>query len=353
MSTELAPTPPLFHEEHEAFRESAATWLLREVVPHYNEWRRAGRIPRALLRAAGEHGYLGMRVPEEHGGIGVEDPRFGIVVAEEAMAVGATDLALVLTMHNDLALPALLRAGLTEALPGLATGDLLATVATGDVKVDGSMVDGTARFIVSGLEADLVVVAARDGSLALVERGAAGLSIHPGEAPIGLRAAGLADLTFERTPALVLGSGEELSIDRSLTLAVTALAGARAALVATVAYVAERKAFGRPIAAFQNTRHALATVRTELWAADAFFESALRARMAGRLDAARAAALQLHCCELYERAVDAGVQLHGGYGYVLEYAIAHAFADARFWSLQSDREELLDAIADHQPTGQT
>src|SRR5919198_1867708 len=151
----IAPSPPLFDEEHEAFRESAATWLRRDVAPCYDEWRRAGRIPRALLRAAGEHGYLGMRVPEQHGGIGIEDPRFGIVVAAEAMAAGATDLALVLATHNDVALPALLRAGVTDVLGGLAAGDLLAAVATGDVTLDGTTVGGTPRFTVSGLDADL------------------------------------------------------------------------------------------------------------------------------------------------------------------------------------------------------
>jgi acyl-CoA dehydrogenase len=330
VSTEVAQFPPLFDEEHDAFRESARTFLRREVVPHYDAWRRAGGIPRDLLRTAAEHGFLGMRVPEEHGGAGVDDLRFGVVFAQEAMAAGAHDLALIAALHNDVALPALLRASREDLLPGLAA------VVSGDLTIEGSAVNGSASFVVAGLEADAFVVATRDGTIALVERDARGVSVAPGDSPIGLLASGLTEVTFASVAAVVLDrASHELAIDRDLALAVTALAGARSALATTVAYVGERKAFGQPIASFENTRHALARVLAELWSAEALLEGALRDRLAGSLEIAHSAAVNVRSCAVYDHAVDTGVQLHGGYGYILEYPIAHAFADARFWSLQA------------------
>jgi acyl-CoA dehydrogenase len=348
MSPVLADSPPLFDEDHEAFRESVGTFLRREVLPHYPAWRRAGAFPRELLRAAGEYGFLGMRVPEAHGGVGVNDLRFGLVVGEEAARVGASDLALVLTTHNEVALPTLLR-GLPEErhceyFPGLASGELLATVVSGGIclkrDAGGAALTGSAPFVIARVDADLHVVVAQEDDrdvLALVERAAAGLSLTPADAPIGLLAAGLADVTMDAVPALVLDANAgELVIDRCLALGVTALAGARAALDTTVAYVLDRKAFGQPIAAFENTRQALAGVWGDLNAAEALVDGAVRERISGRLGEAKAAAVQLHCSALFDRAVDTGVQLHGGYGYILEYPIAHLYADARFWRLAGD-----------------
>jgi alkylation response protein AidB-like acyl-CoA dehydrogenase len=331
-------------------------------VPHYSRWRREGRIPRELFRIAGEHGFLGMQVPEDHGGAGVEDPRFGFVVAEEAMRAGAPALALALIAHNEVGVPAVVRHGSEQQrsiwLPRLASGDAIAAVAIGELRIsDRGLVDGTVPFVVQGVDADLLVVIGRsDGEpgsrrAVLVESAATGVTLEPSPPAIGLDAAGLAELAFHRVAGASLGDGDssarELRAEFELALAVTALAGAQAAMAITVEYVLERKAFGQPLASFQNTRHVLGGARADLDAGQAFVNACVRERLIGRLSAARAAAVKLHSTELYGAVVDAGVQLHGGYGYMMEYPIAHAYADARFWRLcGGTSEQLRDAIAD-------
>jgi len=355
-------TPSLYHPEHDDYRQSVRTFLEREVVPAYPDWRAKRAIPRELLRFAGEHGYLGTRVPETHGGLGLDDPRFGVIVAEEAMLAGAPALALTLTLHSDVALPALLRSApeqwREEHLPALATGTAIATVVTGEVTCDDdARLNGIAHMVVGAADADVLVVVAAGPQakgagpaarrITVIARDAEGVTITPSDAPIGLDAAGLATVTFEGADALVIAdSADELEVDIAFGLAVTALAGARAALRVTLAYVADRRAFGQPIAAFQNTQRMLATVAAELEMADAFVERALRRRIDGSLDHAAAAAGKLFCSELYARAVDAGVQLHGGYGYIMEYEIAHHYADARFWRLTGGASQRMqDAVA--------
>jgi alkylation response protein AidB-like acyl-CoA dehydrogenase len=353
---------PLLDDEHKAYRESFRTFLSRRVVPHYPRWRLEGRIPRELFRIAGEHGFLGMQVPEDHGGAGVEDPRFGAVVAEEAMRAGAPALALALIAHNQVGVAAVVRHGSAQQrstwLPRLASGDALAAVAIGELRIsEREVVDGTAPFVVQGVNADLLVVIGEcveqpaSTRAVLVERAATGVTLEPSPPAIGLQAAGLADFVFERASGAPLGDGDgparELRAELELALAVTALAGAHAAMAITVDYVLERKAFGQPIASFQNTRHALGAAAADLDAAQAFVDACMRERLAGRLRPPRAAAVKLHCTELYGTVVDAGVQLHGGYGYMMEYPIAHAYADARFWRLcGATSEQCKDAIAD-------
>ena len=173
-----------------------------------------------------------------------------------------------------------------------------------------------------------------------------GVTVEPSEPPIGLDAAGLATVRFDGAEAILLdGDPELLEIDQALSLAVTSLAGARAALRITIDYVSERRAFGVPIADFQNTRRVLAEVAADADVADAFVERALRRQIDGSLDARGAAVAKLVCTELHGRAVDTGLQLHGGYGYIMEYEIAHAFADARYWRLAGvTNQRAKDAI---------
>jgi alkylation response protein AidB-like acyl-CoA dehydrogenase len=284
-----------------------------------------------------------MRVPEEYGGAGVEDPRFGVVVGEEAMLARVPALALALITHSDVALPAILRGGPAALLPGLASAETLATVVQGDLVLAGASVGGEAHFVVNGTIADLFVVVA-DRTLVVVPSDSPGVQVEPSEPPIGLEAAGFATVRFDGARGVELaGPAEQLEIDQAVALAATALAGARAALATTLEYVADRKAFGQPIAAFQNTRRELAAVAAEIEVGAAFVEASLAS---GSLGLTAAAAGKVFCSELYGRAVDVGVQLHGGYGYMMEYEIAHAYADARFWRLYGARnEEMLDAVA--------
>jgi alkylation response protein AidB-like acyl-CoA dehydrogenase len=363
MSTGTQPLAgqAVFEDEHKAYRESFRTFLARRVAPHYGQWRRQGRMPRELFSSCGEDGFLGMQVPERYGGPGVEDRRFGTVIVQEAMRANASALALALIGHNDAAVAALVSHGSDSQqaawLSALASGAALAAIVDGDIRLEGRSVTGNATFVVQGAQADLFVVlaASRNDSterrLVLVERGADGVSVDQSQPPIGLEAAALAAVSFDHAGAEVLGDGtrpaRELAMDLELGLATPALAGARAAFETTLAYVADRKAFGQPIASFQNTRHQLASVSASIAAAEAFHGACLQQRVAGVLTVATAAAAKLHCTELYGDVVDRGVQLHGGYGYMLEYEIAHAYADARFWRLYGGSSEAMkETIAD-------
>lgn len=344
---------PLFGPEHTDYRESFRTFLEREVKPAYGDWARDRRIPAEIFSHAGEQGYLGMAVPEEHGGLGIDDPRFGAVIGEEAMLAGAPALALALTTHSDVAVPAIVSGAPDqwnqEHLPALASGEQLATVVRGEIELDGGSLSGEAHMVVNGTVAQVFVVVASKGderALVLVTRDADGVSVDPSDPPIGLDPAGLATVRFDAAAAIALeADADTLEADQAFALAVTGLAGTRAALAITTEYVSDRRAFGIPIAEFQNTRRVLAEVAADADVAEAFVERALRLKVGDSLEARAAAVAKLFCTELYGRAVDTGLQLHGGYGYIMEYEIAHAFADARYWRLAgTTNQRTKDAI---------
>jgi len=309
-------------DEQLAFRESVRTFLAR-----------GSDDP---LRAAAEHGFVAMGVPEEHGGLGVEDVRFAAIVMEEAMLAGQPSLALVLAAHGDVPVRALVAGGgHGEWLEALATGERRAATAL-------HARDGFAPAVVGAAQADLLIVATPDG-VAATEA----VMIEPIDAPVGLQAAGLANVTFDPAAATPLPGAdlEDLLIGERLLLALGAVAAARAALELTIDYVRDRRAFGTPIASFQNTRQLLGAVDAKLRAAAAFAQRALQARVDGTLAAADAAAAKLVATEAHAEVVDAGVQLHGGYGYMLEYPISHAYADARFLRLHgTPSQDLRDAL---------
>jgi alkylation response protein AidB-like acyl-CoA dehydrogenase len=356
----------LWEDDHKAYRESVDTFLARRVVPEYAGWRAERQIPRELFRQAAQDGFLGIAIPESYGGTGVDDPRFGIVVAEQAMQAEATALALALAFSNDVVVPALLRDG-NETQRGnllgrLATAEIIGTVLVGDVAITGEeggalvALDGPASYVVQGIDAELLVIVGHDGSperrptAALANSSKDGITVTASDPGLGLDAAGLADIVFTAGPGQRLGdhlAAERVIADLDLALAVTAVAGARDALRLVTEYVLDRKAFGQPIASFQNTRQALAKASADLAAGRAFLEASIGERLAGGLSPARAAALRLHCTALYGAVVDAAVQLHGGYGYMMEYPIAHAYTDARFWRLTGGTDQAAgERVAD-------
>jgi acyl-CoA dehydrogenase len=356
----VARPPALFEPEHETFRESFARFLAEEVVPAYPEWAGTG-VPGAVFAAAAEHGFVAMAVPEEHGGSGVEDVRFGVVLVEEAMRAGVPALALALGAHNDVCVPLLMRhadpAQRARWAAALAAGELLAALAAEPLAAPrGARVHGEAPFVIGGGGAGLILLGAGTEMYALAAD-RPGLARARSETLVGLEALDLADLRFEEVEIRSedrlgeAGAGEallrEATVGWRLTLAVASLAGARAALALTLEYVHERRAFGQPIARFENTRHALAGLAAEIETVQALVDDCVRERAAQRLTAPRAAVAKLVASELYGRAVDGGVQLHGGYGYMTEYPIARAFADARPLRLLGGPSELLaEVIAD-------
>ncbi|HSJ91069.1 MAG TPA: acyl-CoA dehydrogenase family protein [Ilumatobacter sp.] len=371
----------IFDDEHEAFRESFRSWIAKEVAPHYLEWEEAGISPREMFTSAGQYGFLGLQIPEEYGGGGTKDFRFNQVIAEEFAAAGIGGAGLGMTLHNDVTTPYFLEACDDEQkqrwLPGIASGELitaiamtepgtgsdLAGIATTAIR-DGDeyVLNGSKTFITNGINSDLIVVAAKTDpserhagmSLLIVERDMPGFERGRNLDKIGMHSQDTAELFFNdvRVPVANL-LGEEgkgfnyltgnLAQER-LSIAVTGQATAKAALDWTVEYVKERSAFGKPISTFQNTKFVLAEVKTEVDIAQAYIDQCVLQLNAGELSASDAAQAKYWCTNLQKTAVDRCLQLFGGYGYMLEYPIARAYADARVTSIYGGTNEVMKII---------
>jgi alkylation response protein AidB-like acyl-CoA dehydrogenase len=371
----------LFEAEHEAFRDSVRTFLAKEVTPHLTAWEAEGIVPRELFITAGAAGFLGMAIPEEFGGGGVADFRFNAVLDEEIMYAGAAGAGLGLSLHNDICLPYFLDLATEEQqrrwLPGIASGELITAIAmtepgmgsdlagmatTAHRHVGHYLVNGSKTFITNGINADLVIVAVKTDpaqrhqgmSLLVVERGMVGFERGRKLVKVGQHAQDTAELFFRdvRVPVDNLlgtpGRGFIHLVDRlpqeRLSMAVAAVAAARAALDLTLAYVKDRKAFGQPIGTFQNTRFRLAEMVTEIDIAQTFTDRCIEALNEGELSVVDAAKAKWWCTELQGRVVDGCVQLHGGYGYMLEYPIARAFADARVTRIYGGTTEIMKEV---------
>jgi acyl-CoA dehydrogenase len=324
---------PRYEEDHEAFRASVQRVLESEVVPHLDGWRAAGRFPEQLALLLGEQGFLGTTIPEELGGGGVDDPRFIAVLVEEAVTVGATGLALVLAHHCGVCVPALLRLpdgeARSAALRGAATGDLLAAPVVLDGRLESQGVPGASV-------ADVFVVS-RTGpegrrTIGLPPRGMA--EVEEVARSLGGLEAGTADVRFTRaaldTGPVTKDESHEFGRDLDLWTAVVAAAGAQQALELAVTYVGDRKVFGRPLAEFENTRLRLGEVAAEIMTVRMVVDLCLAKLIGGTLAETDAAVARMVAVGAYGHAVDQALQLHGGYGYMREYPISHAYGDARF-----------------------
>jgi acyl-CoA dehydrogenase len=369
---------PLFGPEHRALRETWGSFLDREVAPVYDEWERERRIPREVLTRIGQLGFLGPAVPEQFGGAGTDDFRFNAVLDEAAAERGFTGVAMALSVHQDVALPYLLELTTPEQqerwLPGLASGGLIAAIAMSEPgagsdvaaiatrarRRNGSfIVNGTKTFISNGINADVVVTAVRTGdtgrrediSILVLERGMNGFERGRNLEKLGTHSQDTAELFFDEVevPADNL-LGEEgrgfaylmrnLAQER-LAIAVTATAGARGALARTLEYVKERKAFGRPVGTFQNSRFKLAACYGELQVTQAHVDAAIAAHIEGKLSPEDAAIAKWWATEAQGRIVDACLQMHGGYGYMLEYPIARSYVDARVNRIYGGSNEIM------------
>jgi len=369
----------VFEAEHEQFREVVREFIAREVAPHARAWEDAGIVDRAVYQAAGKHGVIGFNVPEQFGGGGVSDFRFNAVVAEELAVAGPGTPAF--TLHNDIVGPYLISLASPEQqqrwLPGFAAGDLIGAIAMSEpgagsdlagvrthAERDGEdwVLSGAKTFISSGINADLVIVVTRTDptaghkgfSLLVVERGMAGFSRGRNLEKIGQKSQDTAELFFDqvRVPAAnVLGTDgrgfyhlmHNLPAER-LSIAVSAVAGARAIFAETVAYAKNRTAFGQPIGAFQHNRFVLAELDTELDIAQVYVDRCLAGMVTGDLTAVEAAKAKWWTTELQKRVVDACLQLHGGYGYMLEYPVARAYLDSRVQTIYGGTTEIMKEI---------
>jgi alkylation response protein AidB-like acyl-CoA dehydrogenase len=369
-----------YDAEHRAFGESVRAFIDKQMAPDYDKWEAAGLAPRDLFTRAGEFGFLGMQVPEQYGGGDVRDFRFNQILGEEIMLAGVGAAGLGITLHNDICLPYFLRYTTEEQqqrwLPGIASGELITAIAMTEPGAgsdlagirtsavpDGAelVVNGSKTFITNGINADLVITAVRTGperhkgiSLVVIERGMAGFERGRNLNKLGLHSQDTAELSFTdvRVPqANVLGevgAGFRYLVSNlpqeRMSIANAGVAGARAALNWTVEYVRQRKAFGEPIGSLQNTRFVLAEVSTEVDVAQAYVDTCVTALNRGELTAEDAAKAKWWCTELQGRAVDKCLQLHGGYGYMTEYPIARAYADARVTRIYGGTTEIMKEI---------
>jgi alkylation response protein AidB-like acyl-CoA dehydrogenase len=368
-----------FSEEQQMFRDAYRKFLAAEIVPHMERWREAGIVDRDAFRKAGEQGFL-MVWPEEcYGGMGDPDFRFEQVIIEETAYARAGDW--FNTLHSRLVGPYLTRFGSAQQcqryLPDCVRGETILAIAmtepdagsdlagmrTTAVRRDGGWVlNGSKTYISNGINADLVIVAAKTNpdrdphhmTLFLVERGTAGFERGRNLRKMGLKGQDTAELFFtdvELSDDQVLGEPgrgfaylmEGLAEERLIS-ACGSLAAAQLSWDLTAVYVRERTAFGKPLAAFQNTQFQLAALRTELDVAQCFVDQCVRALNAGALGAVDAAKAKLVTSELQVKAADIGVQLHGGAGYMDEYPISRQYTDARISPIYAGTSEVMKMI---------
>jgi alkylation response protein AidB-like acyl-CoA dehydrogenase len=375
----LGPERP-YDSEHRDFAESFRRFLADEVLPFAEAWERDGIVPHELFGRAGAHGFLAMEVDSRFGGAGVDDFRFNAILNEELYRENLGGVATGLTLHNDICLPYFLNYATEEQrarwLPGIVSGDTvtaiamtepgtgsdLAAIATRATREgDEYVVDGAKTFITNGINADLVVTVARTApdrhgglSLFVVERGMDGFERGRNLQKIGLHAADTSELSFAEVRVPVANRlGEEGDGFRALasnlprerlSIAITAIAASRAALDMAVRYVSERKVFGRRLSSFQHTRFELAELATEITLGQVFVDRCIQAYNARTLTASDAAMAKWWCSELQGRVVDRCLQLHGGYGYMLEYPIARAYQDARVTRIYGGTTEIMKEI---------
>jgi alkylation response protein AidB-like acyl-CoA dehydrogenase len=371
----------LFEPEHVDYRESVRRFVAEEITPHHEQWEHDGIVPRELFAAAAEKGLLAMQVPEQYGGAGVDDFRFNQILSEEVSLAGVAGSGLGVTLHNDICLPYFLAFATDEQrdrwLPGIADGSLITALGMTEPEIgsdlaglrtsalrdgDTYVVNGSKTFITNGINADLVICAVKTDasqrhkgiSLVIIERGMDGFERGRNLNKVGMHAQDTAELFFSDVRVPVENRlGEEgqgfrymtsnLAQER-LSIAIAGVAAARGALTWTLDYVKERTAFGQPIGSFQNSRFALAEMATEVELATTFVDQAVLALNDGELTPEDAAMAKWWSTELQGRVIDRCVQLHGGYGYMLEYPIARAFVDARITRIYGGTTEIMKEI---------
>jgi alkylation response protein AidB-like acyl-CoA dehydrogenase len=372
----------LFSPDHEAFRDSFRRFVDKEIAPFHADWEEQGFVAREVWNKAGENGFLCMTLPEEYGGSGA-DKLYSVVQMEELARSGFSGIGYGL--HSEIVAPYILHYGTAEQkakyLPRLASGEMIGAIAmsepaagsdlqgikaTAIQQPDGSyLLNGSKTFITNGWHADLVIVVAKTNpaaggkgtSLVLVERGMAGFSVGKRLKKLGLKAQDTSELFFDnvRIPAENLLGGaayenkgficlmEQLPWER-LQIAIGAVGASQAAIDWTVDYVKERKVFGQPVASYQNTRFTLAELQTEVQVARVFVDKCCELVLADKLDTATASMAKYWCSDLQCKVMDECVQLFGGYGFMWEYPITRAYADARVQRIYGGTNEIMKEV---------
>jgi alkylation response protein AidB-like acyl-CoA dehydrogenase len=368
----------LYSPDHESFRDALRRFAEAEVAPHHARWEEQGYVDRELWTKAGISGYLCPNMPEEYGGVGV-DEAYSAIVMEELGRIGASGPGF--TLHSDIVAPYILHNGSeflkAKYLPKMATGEMIGAIAmtepgagsdlqgvrtTAVLEGDHYILNGSKIFITNGWLCDLVIVVAKTDptagskgiSLFVVDTNMAGFTKGKRLHKMGMSAQDTSELFFDnvRVPAANLlgeeGRGfaylmQELPWER-LQIAISAVATARAGFEWTVAYARDRKAFGKPIISLQTVAHTLAEIKTEIEVTQTFVDRCIEEKVAGKLDAVTASMAKLWASEMQFRVLDKCVQLHGGYGYMHEYPIARAWADARVARIYGGTNEIMKEL---------
>jgi alkylation response protein AidB-like acyl-CoA dehydrogenase len=369
----------LYDPVHNEFRALCREFLTREAVPFHAEWEKAGLVDREVWRKAGAAGLLGLDVDEEYGGGGQNDFRFNAVLVEEIIRASCTGLGFGL--HNDVVAPYLNELSTPDQrkrwLPGFCSGDLITAIAMSEPGAgsdlagvrttatrdgDSYVLNGQKTFITNGEHADLVIVVAKTStdqgahgvSLIAVERGTPGFTRGRRLEKVGLKANDTAELFFDdcRVPVdNLIGTQDHgfyhlmANLPRErLSIAVGAVVAAEVILEQTIEYARNRQAFGRPIGSFQHNRFLLAELDTEVTIARTFLNHCLTEFNEGRLSVTDAAKAKWWTTELQTKVADRCVQLHGGYGYMLEYPVAKAWLDGRVQTIYGGTTEIMKEI---------
>jgi len=372
----------LFTPDHEAFRDSFRRFMDKEIAPHHEAWEEQGFVDRAVWHKAGENGFLCMTMPEAYGGSDA-DKLYSVIQMEELSRAGFSGIGY--SLHSEIVAPYILHYG-TEAqkkkyLPLLASGAMVGAIAMSEPaagsdlqgvkttaleQADGSfLLNGSKTFITNGWHADLVIVVAKTNpaagakgtSLLLVERGMPGFDKGKRLKKLGLKAQDTSELFFDNVrvpPENLLGGEaqknrgficlmEQLPWER-LQIAIGAIAAAQAAIDWTVDYVKDRKVFGQAVASYQNTRYTLAELQTQVQVARVFVDKCTELLVAEKLDTATASMAKYWCSDLQCKVMDECVQLFGGYGYMWEYPITRAYADARVQRIYGGTNEIMKEV---------
>jgi acyl-CoA dehydrogenase len=372
----------LFNAEHEAFRDSFRRFVDKEIAPHHEAWEEQGFVDRQVWNKAGDNGFLCMTLPEAYGGSDA-DKLYSVVQMEEIARTGFTGIGFGL--HSEIVAPYIQHYGTEEQkkkyLPLLASGAMVGAIAMSEPAAgsdlqgvkstairqpDGSyLLNGSKTFITNGWHADLVIVVAKTDpnagakgtSLLLVERGMPGFEKGKRLKKLGMKAQDTSELFFDnvKLPAEHLLGGpamegrgficlmEQLPWER-LQIAIGAVAAAQAAIDWTVQYTKDRKVFGQTVATFQNTRYKLAELQTEVQVARVFVDKCCELVVEDKLDTATASMAKYWCSDLQCKVMDECLQLHGGYGYMWEYPITRAYADARVQRIYGGTNEIMKEV---------
>ncbi|WP_194975622.1 acyl-CoA dehydrogenase family protein [Aquiflexum lacus] len=374
-------TRTIFNEEHELFRQSVRDFIAKEIIPNNADWEKSKMVSRESWKKLGDNGFLCLQASETYGGMGIQDFRFNAIFIEELGLSGCSGPAIGYPLHSDIVFPYIQHYG-TEAakskyIPGMVSGDLIGAIAmtepgagsdlqairsTAEDKGDHYLINGSKTFITNGFLCDIAVVAAKTDptkgakgiSLFIVDKDMDGFSKGVPFEKVGLHAQDTCELFFEdvKVPKENLlgkvGEGfkylmTELAQER-LIVALAAVALAESTFLSTIEYVKNRAAFGKMVSDFQNTRFKLAEMGAKLEQGRIYVDHLVMLHNDKKVDGAMASSAKYLMSELQCNVSDECVQLHGGYGYMWDYAVARAFADARVQRIYAGTNEIMKEL---------